>query len=350
MGEILGLGLTHYPGLIFPDTQMAVFLERTLGSDKVPAELKDPARWPEPMRREWGADRGASAAAEHRRRCVQALRAVRKELDAFAPDFVVIWGDDQYENFREEIIPPFCVMAFPEVECRPFARKGAFVPTENVWREPADTRFLVKGHQSGGKHLAAGLLNAGFDVPYAYANRYELGLAHAFINTVLFLDYDRQGFPYPVVPFHVNCYGSSVIRRRGGMAQPASDEPDPPAPSPARCFDLGAATARVLRESPWRVALLGSSSWSHAFLTEKTHLLYPDIESDRARLEELRGGRYARWRDLTLAQVVDAGQHEFLNWICLAGAMHQLGRKAEIVDYVESYVLNSDKCFAIFRP
>jgi hypothetical protein len=44
----------------------------------------------------------------------------------------------------------------------------------------------------------------------------------------------------------------------------------------------------------------------------------------------------------------DSGQHEVLNWICLAGAMSELGQKAEIVDYVETYVFNSAKCFAYF--
>lgn len=350
MAEILGLGVTHYPGLIFPDDQMATFLERTLASGRVPEELKNPARWPEPMRRKWGADRGATAAVEHRRRCVDAFRRVRKELDAFAPDFIIIWGDDQYENFREDVIPPFCIFAIPEVECRPFAKKRAFTASANVWGEPADKVFRLAGHPAGGRYLTNALLAAQFDMPYAYVTRYEFGLAHAFINTVLFLDWDRAGFPFPVVPFHLNCYGSAVVRRRGGMSPPQSPEPDPPAPSPARCFDLGAATARALRASPWRVALIGSSSWSHAFLTDKTHGIYPDVESDRARLEELRTHRLARWRELTTPELEDAGQHEFLNWICLAGAMHELGRKAEIVDYVESYVFNSDKCFAVFRP
>ena len=47
---------------------------------------------------------------------------------------------------------------------------------------------------------------------------------------------------------------------------------------------------------------------------------------------------------------MDSGQHEFLNWVCLAGAMSELGHKADIVDYVETYVFNSEKCLAIFRP
>lgn len=34
--------------------------------------------------------------------------------------------------------------------------------------------------------------------------------------------------------------------------------------------------------------------------------------------------------------------------LCLAGAMAELGRSAEIVDYVESWVFNSNKCIAVF--
>ena len=83
----------------------------------------------------------------------------------------------------------------------------------------------------------------------------------------------------------VNCFGRDVIRNRGGAMQYAN-EPDPPAPSPRRCFALGQATARILKDSPWRVVLMASSSWSHAFLTAKHHLLYPDLEADRVLLEQ----------------------------------------------------------------
>ena len=128
----------------------------------------------------------------------------------------------------------------------------------------------------------------------------------------------------------------------------SSNQPDPPAPSAASAFDVGAAIAKAYADSPWRVAIIGSSSWSHAFLTAKNGWLYPDHASDRVRLAELRENRFASWRDLTGKQLEAAGQHELLNWITLAGAMSALGKKAEIVDYTESYVLNSNKCFAVF--
>jgi hypothetical protein len=186
--------------------------------------------------------------------------------------------------------------------------------------------------------------------------RHEAGLPHAFINAMLLLDYDRGripwGLPWPVVPFHVNCYGSSTISKRGAFAHidgTGSDEPDPPGPSPARCFALGAATARALKASPWRVAVVASSSWSHSFLTGKNHYLYPDLPSDRARFEEMRDGQLDRWQHLTTPQLEDAGQQELLNWVCLAGAMTELGRRPVWTDLAETYVYAAPKAFAVFE-
>lgn len=332
---------------------MGALLTRTLESDRVPAARRDPAAWPEAMRIEWSNDQGLRAAGEHRRRLVDAFRRVRRSLDDFRPDVVVMFGDDQYENFREDVIPPFCIFAMPEMESRPFARRSRRGPAANVWGEPAETVFRARGHPDAARYLTTSLIDAGIDMAYAYALRHEAGLSHAFINTLLFLDYDRKGFPYPLVPFHVNCYGSSVIRARGGIAHLRANQgaaPDLPGPSPARCFDVGVAAGRALAQSPWRVALIATASWSHAFLTEKTGWIHCDVESDRARLAELQGGKLERWRHLSTCQIEDAGQQELLNWVCLAGAMHALGQHAEIVDWIESYVFNSTKCFALFPP
>lgn len=354
MGEILGIGVSHYPGPMVADAYMAAFLRRTLQSPRVPERLKDPKNWPEPMRKEWGEDEGTKAAGEHRERMTRAFRKVRGAVEGFNPDFILIWGDDQYENFQEDLVPPFCIYIFDEARYTPLLGIERWAGTkENFWGEPADKTFTVQGHASGAKYLARRLVEEQFDIPYAYAFRSPKGLAHSFSQTLLFLDYDRKGFDRRFVPFHVNCYGSTLIRSRGGgahLAGEGGDEPDPPAPTPRRCFDLGRAIARILRESPWRIVLMASSSWSHAFLTEKNHWLYPDMESDRRRFQELKESKYRLWRDLKLSQIEDAGQHEILNWVCLAGAMAELKREPKIIDYVESYIFNSNKCFALFPP
>ncbi len=347
----MGLGMTHGPMLYMHDADMPMFLRRTLSGKRVPERLKDPRNWPAAMRAEWAADEGAAAARAHRERCHAANRKLRARLDAFNPDLVLIFGDDQYENFVEDIVPPFCIYILEEMLSRPFDREAqAAYPLQNIWNEGPQTEFRHRGHADAARCLARHLAGQGVHLPYAYRLRHRRGLAHAFINTLMFLDLDRSGFDYPVLPFHVNCYGGSLVRMRGGSAAPGdgSVDADPPAPSPAACFDVGGAVARAFAGSPWRAAMIASSSWSHAFLTAKNDWIFPDHAADRGRLAELRAGRIAGWRDLETDELEDAGQHELLNWITLAGAMSEIDAGVEIVDYVETHLMNSNKCFAVF--
>jgi len=348
MGEILGLGLTHFPPLAGTDENMARTLRLVLDDPGLDDRYRDRGNWPEPMQREYGDDGGTASAATHRDALVRHFRDARERLDAFRPDVVVIWGDDQYENFTEDVIPPFCILAYDAVEARHRRRDKA----SNIWGEGPETVFRIKGHREAGKYLTRRLLEQGVDMSYAYKPLHHDGLAHAFLNTILYLDYDRVGFPYPVLAFQVNCYGRRVIAQRGfrsSLANPLADaDLDPPSPTPKRCMEVGAATARALGESPWRVALIASSSWSHAFLVDKNQQLYPDIPADRRLYEALRAGDYETWRNTPLAAIEESGQQEMLNWFMLAGAMEELGRKPDACAFIETWTFNSNKCFAAF--
>jgi Catalytic LigB subunit of aromatic ring-opening dioxygenase len=352
VGAVLGLGLSHFPGFLYPDAGMPLRVKQALAGDRLPLALRDPDNWPAAMRSEWADDEGAASAREHRAAFVGGVRCLRAALDAFAPDAVLVFGDDQYENFREDLLPPFCLYLAPAYTARPFLRGRAGPPQPNVWAEPPDQAFEIAGHPALGRHLARALLRDGFDLPCAYTVRHEAGLSHAFINTVLYLDYDRRGWPYPLLPFHVNAYGAALVRQRA--ASPALfgslEDPDPPAPSPRRCFELGQAIARALRASPWRVAVVGSSSWSHATLTARHHHLYPDVAADRARFAELAAGDYLAWRDLDPDALLAAGQHELLNWLPLVGAMYELRQPPAWCELVETHLMNSCKCVALFPP
>src|SRR5277367_349209 len=154
MGEILGIGVTHYPPLMQADAQMAGLLNRALDSDQVPDAVKDPKSWPAAMRKEW--DNPVASAAEHRRRLVNGFRKAREALDAFKPDFVVIFGDDQYENFREDGVPSFCVFLQDGFESSPYARYSP--GATNVWGEGKETVVTTKGHHAGASYLAANLI------------------------------------------------------------------------------------------------------------------------------------------------------------------------------------------------
>ena len=353
MGAILGIGMSHYPGFIYPDREMSMRVKQVITSPRVPERLKNPRDWPEPMQHEWSDDEGAAFAAEHRAAFLSGVRKARQAIDAFAPDYVVIFGDDQYENFREDIIPPFCIFIQDEYRSRPFLRGRGGKPQPNVWNEPSDRVLVARGERNAAKALATGLLEAGFDMAYAYRMLHHEGLGHAFANTLLYLDYDRRGWSYPIVPIQVNAYGRNIIRNRGAAGSLFSTEErefDPPAPSPRRCFELGQAIARIVQASGERAVLIGSSSWSHAFLTAKNGWVYPDVESDRRRFAELKAGNYLAWRDLTLAEIEDAGENEILNWLPLAGAMYETKQQPSYCEFMESWLMNSCKCVAIFPP
>lgn len=347
MAEILGLGITHYPGLA-PRLARPISLRRLLEDPGLPERFRTPEGWPDEMRREWGTDEGATCGEQHRQAVVAEIRRARAVLDEFQPDFIVVWGDDQYENFHEDAVPGFCVMAYDAVDVKPWAKPGM---PPNFWGEAADTTFHIRGHREGAKYLATRLVEQEFDVAYAYRPLHQ-PLGHAFTNSVLYLDWDRRGFDVPVVPFSVNCYGRRLVALRGYMeklATPLSERDfDPPSPSPARCFDLGVACARALIESPWKVALIASSSWSHAFLTRKHWYLYPDTPADRTLYAALASGDYAAWRRAPLAAVEDSGQQELLNWFCLVGAMAELKRKPDSAVFIETYIMNSNKVIATF--
>jgi hypothetical protein len=331
---------------------MAGLLRWTLADPDIPEAEKDPANWPAEMRREWSDDGGTAAAANHRKQLREGLARTREALDTFQPDLVVVWGDDQYENFREEAVPPFCVLAYSDTEVHPFEWINS-MGIDNAWGVPKDHAFTLRTDAPAARKLADDLLRDDFDVAYSYRQLKGAKFPHAIGNTQLFLDYDHAGagFPYKILPITVNCYGQHVIARQGGLARFADikeENLDPVGPSPARCFALGASVARSLARTDKRVALVASSSWSHAFLTDKTWHLRPDTPSDQRLYDTFVRGDWAAWKATTADDVVAAGQHEMLNWFCLAGAMHELGLPLTWSEFVVTDVLNSNKCFAIF--
>jgi aromatic ring-opening dioxygenase LigB subunit len=115
----------------------------------------------------------------------------------------------------------------------------------------------------------------------------------------------------------------------------------------AACFQLGHAVARSVRDSDKRVALIASSSCSHAFLYDKAWHLRPDTESDQVLYDALVAGDYDARTKVTSGEVVEAGQHEMLNWFCLLGA--ELRLNLEWSDFITTEIFNSNKAFAIYK-
>jgi hypothetical protein len=316
MAEILGLGCTHRPVMLRRNEDWTFMMRTSLDDPDMPEAAKDPANWPPQLREELGNDWGTSAAGRAREVYRRHFAEARRALDEFKPDVIVMFGDDQYENFKEDIVPPFAVLAYEDRDLQPWSHRRS---PDNPWGEPADTTFRLRGHREAGKYLATGLIESGIDMAYAYKPLHH-SLGHAFENTILLLDDDRVGFDYPLIPISVNCYGRRVNAARGLRLPLAMRDDirnlDPPSPNPARCMEVGATAARVMAQSPWRTAIVASSSWSHSFLTEKNHQLWPDVAADRRLYEALEQGDYASWHCYTTDQIEDSGQHEVLNWFC----------------------------------
>jgi len=111
MAEILGVGITHYPGLGFQGN-MTRRIKMCLEDPALPERLRDMANWPAPMREQWGADDGQSHSDAHRQDLIDRFRIARRALDEFQPDLCVLWGDDQYENYKEDCVPAFSILAY----------------------------------------------------------------------------------------------------------------------------------------------------------------------------------------------------------------------------------------------
>ncbi len=78
--------------------------------------------------------------------------------------------------------------------------------------------------------------------------------------------------------------------------------------------------------------------------------VYPDVESECTRFEALKSGHDTAWRDLTLQEIEEAGEHEILNWIALARVMDEPGQQPTYGDGIASGLMNSCKSIGIFPP
>jgi len=351
MGEILGIGAPHNPMVCWNNQRMAHGHEIVMRAPKIAPRYPDRAAWPAPLLADLGADQGLTTSRRYHAAYRRNFLKLQRVIAGFKPDFMLIVGDDQYENFTEEIIPPFCVFGLDDaVGIRPWSH-GIGGKGLNEWGEPEDFVFTLRGHREAAKYITSELIECGFPMPYAYKLRH---LSHAFVNPMLFLDWGRSGFSVPIVPIQVNCYGSSVLVAKGFVDHlyqdpAASGLPDPPAPRPATCWALGQMLAEVLERSPYRVVIMGSANLSHSFLASRTGYVLCDLEADRGVIEALGQDDLRYLASLPPDEIEETGMHEILNWTVLAGAMDRLGYKCMLQDYLgDNHMFLSTACWAWF--
>jgi hypothetical protein len=318
-------------------------LKGALKSERIPEQLKNPAVWPAPMREQWGSDDGAAAGAAARTRQVEQFRKLRVALDDFQPDFILIWAKDGRESLKDFALPPYWIQAHDQVDYKPYTSLGR---KENIFGEDGDKAVTLPGHPEGARYLVKGLAEAGFDPTYSLMPMHPNGLAHTFTGLTVHLDWDQRRLSTPIVPVSVDPFGP---RQRGPDGLSPINPSDPRPISPARAFEVGRATARILRSSPWRVALVAGAGWSHANNTSwERFWLHPAMEPDRRRHEEWANNGFTSWGNFTYDELEEHGQWELLCWIMLAGAMTEIGAKVRHSDFQEGWIFNSNWVNTIF--
>lgn len=175
----------------------------------------------------------------------EALERLAREVEAFEPELIVIFGPDHFAGFLYELMPPFCV----GLRARAI---GDFGISE------AGRSYEVP--EALALRLAEHLQAAGFDAAISYAMQADHGFAQS-------LEQIAGGVGrYPTIPIFINCAA-------------------PPLPSMARVRQLGSAVGAFLAPLPQRVLLIGSGGLSH-------DPPIPDIRSAGPELQQLLiGGR-----------------------------------------------------------
>jgi len=238
--------------------------------------------------------------------CQAAIKVLGEALSAAQADVVVIFGDDQQEQFHDDNMPMFAIYhgkGLPVVKhnnLRPAAWKDA---EEQGWAETAPEYETASELAD---HLIRALTDAEFDITRCNRLRAEIGVGHAFS----FL-YRRilPGGKLPMVPVMVNTYYP------------------PNQPTPRRCYAFGQAVRKAIESWPGgkRVALMASGGLSHVVIDE---------EIDQMVIDGLKNKKPEILFQLP-RQRLRGGTSEILNWVALAGAMEL--RQLKYFEYVTTY-------------
>jgi catalytic LigB subunit of aromatic ring-opening dioxygenase len=238
--------------------------------------------------------------------CLAAIKVLGDALQKSKADVVVIFGDDQHEQFHDENMPTFAIYhgkSLPVVKDSGLRPSGWKDAERKGW---AETTAEYQTAPDLANHLIRSLVDAEFDIARCNKLRAEIGVGHAFS----FL-YRRvlPGSTLPMVPVMVNTYYP------------------PNQPTPKRCYAFGQAVRKAVEswDSDKRVALMASGGLSHVVIDEEIDAMTIDGIKNKKPEKLFRLPRERLW----------GGTSEILNWVAVAGAMED--RQLKYLEYVTTY-------------
>lgn len=298
---VIGIGTSHSPQLSIRAKDWAYLLKK----DETDPRLDYPAlvkRAKPGLEKELTPDKFE----ERDQACLKAVGKLGDALRASNADVVVIFGDDQHEQFGDDNMPTFAIYhgkSIPVVRDSGLRPSGWKEAERRGWVETADE---YANQDDLANHLISALIDEEFDVARSNRLRKEIGVGHAFS----FL-YRRvlPGGKIPMVPVMVNTYYP------------------PNQPTPKRCYAFGQAVRRAIEswKSDKRVALMASGGLSHVVIDEEIDAMTIDGLKNKKPETLFRLPRERLW----------GGTSEILNWVALAGAMED--RELKYLEYVTTY-------------
>jgi 2,3-dihydroxyphenylpropionate 1,2-dioxygenase len=218
------------------------------------------------------------------------IRGMGDRLAAARPDALVVVADDHLNAFSFNAVPALCV------------RIGRTVPRMVQDHAEAFDRVLDGMPDRFALHedLANAILEQGLGTGFDLALSWEAPLDHAFLSPVMTLC-DRRPVP-PLVPIWVNCFIA-------------------PQPTARRCFAFGQHIARVVAASPWNVGIIATGGLSHFPELSLPRVGESDTVFDRKLIHWMEAGEHEPLCSLTGDELHKTGEHEFLNWMVLVGAV-----------------------------
>jgi hypothetical protein len=298
---VIGIGTSHSPQLSIRAKDWAYLLKK----DETDPRLDYPALL---KRAKPGLDKELTPEkfAERDQACLKAVATLGDALRRANADVVVIFGDDQHEQFGDDNMPTFAIYHGKSI---PVVRDSGLRPSG--WKDAerrgwVDTADEYDNEDDLANHLICSLTEEEFDIARCNRLRKEIGVGHAFS----FL-YRRllPGGKIPMVPVMVNTYYP------------------PNQPTPKRCYVFGQAVRRAIEswKSDKRVALMASGGLSHVVIDEEIDAMTIDGLRNKKPETLFRLPREKLW----------GGTSEILNWVALAGAMED--RQIKYLEYVTTY-------------
>jgi Catalytic LigB subunit of aromatic ring-opening dioxygenase len=266
-----------------------------------------------------------------------AVEVLKDKLAQWRPDALVIFGDDQSENFSNTFvnIPSIAIYVGPTFAGRRYDSK------------PDEPHQEVATHEPLARSILSGLLRSDFDPAFCMGlPNPDRGIGHAIMNPLgYFTDYT-----VPAVPVLLNALFAPQISARRANA-------------------LGRAVRRIVDQYPdeLRVVAIGSGGLWHT--TSHGYNTYLNEEFDRTNLDFLAKGDLSglaehfdsyRVADDDMSQYIgdhrgdttgmtspggpQFGTRETLNWIAASSTAE--GSPFTVVDYVPIYSSPIGACFA----